>query len=490
LVSLVAKKATGMVASQAAEDTFNFMKNHKSVKGKKKYRRVEKCMSTVLARSVLSKVHRFDDIQVDCAPETLSAKLSPTAFKPDFGTASLPFWKIVGSNSSPTWFSPAATNYSIANADLALVRLGKATGNFSCINTAWLGTVVRVKHHLLIRDTANGGAWCFAVHHWADSCVLLFPAKSGVFPGSEVQYWEPDLEKEFLVHPLCSFDGIEAITYTWKAPHWQRAAFPASCALPLALRAVSVAGRAPETLIQCAARQAFWSIEKTTLLKLGSFLGYVISHSASLFDIVFAMVHLSLPALSDELVLKITCSRVAAYARTGQWSEELMQVDEAVEVLDPSDEKVLRNQQKDAVSSMEECKTFKQDFKLKAKHVHEAAAKAVPKKKGKPKAVAAKYPARLPKFPEHSITVEMARSCVPEGGFLWADVQFGSWQGHFPPHPRKGRAWRKYGEKEALRLVLEDLWGHYLVQHGLDPCACPIKGIFPEGSGAASSSGG
>ena len=43
------------------------------------------------------------------------------------------------------------------------------------------------------------------------------------------------------------------------------------------------------------------------------------------------------------------------------------------------------------------------------------------------------------------------------------------------------RSWRKYGEAQALQLVLRYFWKLYLVEQGWGPDLCPVQGVFAEG---------
>ena len=63
------------------EDCFNFQKNSKHVKGKKKSRRPEKCMGVVLARKVLSKQHRYGELEVDSGISSRAIGLPAAAFQ-------------------------------------------------------------------------------------------------------------------------------------------------------------------------------------------------------------------------------------------------------------------------------------------------------------------------------------------------------------------------------------------------------------------------
>ena len=44
-----------------------------------------------------------------------------------------------------------------------------------------------------------------------------------------------------------------------------------------------------------------------------------------------------------------------------------------------------------------------------------------------------------------------------------------------------GGSWRKHGEAQALKLVLQYLWMLWLDEQGWGPEQCPVKGVFAEG---------
>lgn len=83
IIRLAQENYTGIFASQLCEDCFNFQKNSRLVKAKKKYRRVEKTMGVVLAKKVLSKQHRFAEVPCDVPTQSRSVRLRKEAFAAD-----------------------------------------------------------------------------------------------------------------------------------------------------------------------------------------------------------------------------------------------------------------------------------------------------------------------------------------------------------------------------------------------------------------------
>lgn len=499
LTDLVFKKSCGMVSTQACEDSFNYMKNNNKIKGKRKYGRPQKCMSVVVAKSVLSNIHGFREIDIETHPQGLTGKLLREDFQANSSssTPSLPFHKLVSTSSTTPWPSPGPQNYSCAHADLALIRDAHRCGDWSMIDTAWLGEAfVRPKHRILLRDASNGGSWFFAVAAWPDSVVVGFPCKACTVPHTGVMYWEFDTHfQEPVLFPLCRLDGIEAVRYKFVAPISQHLDHPRLRGIAPMVRAFNALPSGPKPLLEIAAECSFWEVEKSALLRIASFIGLHMSSTSSLFDVVFGLIQRAKPGLNDEGVLELTQRRVALISDRVQWADELLSVDEAAEVLQPGDIKQLRSEQMSMNNHKAEALNFKNDFRQKTKMVAEARAKATGKataRKPQNKRPTGKYPKKVPVWPEANIPVDLARSCAPEGGTLWRDPRFGSWQGHFEPYPRIGRSWRKYGEGRSLQLVLQNLWGWWLFNRGLGEEACPIDGVFdtPAAAGASSSSAG
>lgn len=487
ITALARRKTTGMVSSQCAEDTFNFMKNHKKIKSKKKYRRPQKCMAVVLSRKVLSTTHHFKDIEVDINPEEQSAGLDVSAFRPDPEESSLPFKKLVSASSSTPWPSPGASNFCLSVADLAILAAAKETGQWNALDTAWLGSaLVRPKHRLLLRDAANDGRWVFAVQSWPDSAVLGFPATMHTVPGSTEHYWDIDLSfAELVLFPLWRLEGMEAVCYSWRAPSWQLENYRGTCQLPRAVRAFCSSPSGIQPLLHVAAECGFWEIERSTLVKLASFVGAPVQTSMTMFEVVFALVGHCIPSASDERILAMTRNRVALIFERSEWADDLLEVDEAADLLQHGDVKQLRSEQKAMKEVRSESQVFASCYKAKAKQVASTRVDTKEKKKitGARKKVGEEtsaYPRRAPVWPAHSISIDIARTVVPEGGTLWRCVRFGNWQGHFKPYPRISRSWARYGGGPALLMVLRNMWGWWLMDRGLDESACPVEGTFTQ----------
>lgn len=206
ILELAAENFHGVMASQACEDSFNFMKNSKLVKAKRRFRRPEKCFGVAVAKGVADKVHRYKPVNCDVPVQGRSIKLKRSIFVPEVREASMQFNKICSTGATPAWYSPSAENWTARDADLALLRHCHDKGSFLDASTAWLGELCRGQHQLLIRQ--QGGAWLFPLHFWSGSCVLALRAKCGSLPGTTLQFWEPESgEDAFTLVVVANLEG-------------------------------------------------------------------------------------------------------------------------------------------------------------------------------------------------------------------------------------------------------------------------------------------
>lgn len=483
-------KFSGMVATQACEDSFHHMKNSRLQRGKRRFRRPERCMASVLARSVLSRVHAFEDVQASASSESATERLSRRCFVPDPEASSLPLGKIVDNRPTTTWVSPNASNICLKDADLELVRYAKNAQDWTIIDRAWQGILLQAKHRIVFRRAGEPEQWFFAGHAWRDSAVVAFPAVSMQLEGSNETYYERGTALQnpvFFV--VADIADIEAVSVSFRSLAWQFAQSAEASKLQPKVRAFAVAGRRPEPLLKVAAREALWSVDKASLMLFARYSGFAVSAGSSLFDTVFDLCKAQLPELDDDAILRSVCRRVSLMQSRQQWSGELAQADEAMEVLDRQGEKAMASAKSQQADLVKETEVFVKDDSAKANTVRGSAKSLA--KKSKAALGSATYPRRLPTWPEHNIDMKSARGLLPTGATLWRDIRYGNFQAHYPPFPRVSRSWNKYGEKGALTLVLEDVWDSFLFEHALPRNACPVKDLFsfvPEHAVASASS--
>jgi hypothetical protein len=247
----------------------------------------------------------------------------------------------------------------------------------------------------------------------------------------------------------------------------------------LGLLAVSDVSYQP--FLHLAARHAFWKVEKVELMKLAKMQKVEVPANVSLYQLVVSLIKAILPGCTTDECIKYAKFRVAHGEKSDTWHDEISACDEAQAVLERSDAQAVKTEQKNAAADKQEHIEFRKEFTKASRKAAEERAKFSQKTdKQKKDELKRKYK-KLPDLPPSDIPVHNARCMIPPGSFLWQDDKQGSWQGHHPPYPRKGRSWRKWGEGTALKLVLRHLWCRYLIDEGWDCDLCPVPDLFEAG---------
>ena len=153
-------------------------------------------MSTMTSTCVGSTKHNFYEV-----PVTNRLKHQhypkPEVFVPKKNGGTLPFYKMVSTSSTTPHYSPGPENWSVSTADLAVLRVANQQDNFDILTTVWLGTFVRAAHHIVFKHRGANAQWYFAVTHFKDSAVLMWPARYDRVQANGNYYhcWQP-LQRE------------------------------------------------------------------------------------------------------------------------------------------------------------------------------------------------------------------------------------------------------------------------------------------------------
>lgn len=278
---------------------------------------------------------------------------------------------------------------------------------------------------------------------------------------------------------------VEACAFKWRSPAWQAAALP-SGAKRLAPAARAVPEGPPAALLTIAAQYAFWEMERSFVQKLGKHIGAVVPDGSSLLETLAIVVQHVLQCDLDR-AMEVLQRRMAVLDLGGQWCDELMEVEEAASLLDRHDSAVMTQQKARATQGKEESKAFRQAYVAR----RQASSGSGASKGRKHATMSAKSlglrAGRIP--PIGTIPHSQAKQWAPPKSSVWRGVQSGSWQGHMEPFGRISRSWNRYGEEEALRLVLVHLWQNFCDLQGVRYEDCPLQGLLEQGSTATSSDG-
>lgn len=158
---------------------------------------------------------------------------------------------------------------------------------------------------------------------------------------------------------------------------------------------------------------------------------------------------------------------------TSALGSEILQVDEALGVLERRDAEEFNKQKETFAQERTEKSDFRRAFGKKRRELLELAKSQA--KGRKPAARSQNTKAR--KMP-CSITHERAKEFAPPGASVWRGLTRGEFCGHLPPYRRVSCSWARYGQEGSLRETLRLLWRQWLAAQGLGEADCPVQGMF------------
>ena len=172
-----------------------------------------------------------------------------------------------------------------------------------------------------------------------------------------------------------------------------------------------------------------------------------------------------------------------------QAGDTLLQVNEAVQVLDRDDDKKVEAEKTDvkqrAVARSSLASEYEKKTRIvKATLVAAAAAAALAAGPAKPKAKAkGKGKCGGPPAPKLPATIDhiTIKPFTPPGCYVWRGLTRGEWCGHCLPLPRVRCPWSVSGEYAAALSVLRTLWQQYCMLNGLSfPVDCPYSELHSD----------
>ena len=458
--------------TQMIEDMNGAQQNARGLRSIVRFRRPERAMASVLKKKITSERHRWLELLVDSAEASRSDRLGQEYFVEDIGARSLPWGQIVSTTPSTSYYSPKAENITVNVADDVLVKHLHAMGDFNRCEDSWVGCLANVRHKILLglKEADGSVAWHHGLFHFDRSAVLTWPGRLVKVAGTALMYFQhSDAVARPSLRPLTSLADLQACTFEWRSFAWQVRTLPKGTATVGMLPFIE---EGPMGAVELAARCAFWSMDRGTVLSFAASRGIVVDDAASLAEVLFSVVQRVL-LISDEAAVKILEKRLTLNDLTNTFADVFLEIDVAHEVLDRADASDLIQEQKEMQRVAQDDAAFRKSFRHKQEQLNKGKGRGAKTGKGEGK-LAARYAA------PSTIPQAQAREFAPEGTHIWRGVVRSEWCGHCPPHRRAAASWLVFGEQQALRVVLQRLWDQWLGLRGLDRSACPYDGLWDE----------
>ena len=205
--------------------------------------------------------------------------------------------------------------------------------------------------------------------------------------------------------------------------------------------------------MKIAAAQAFWDLDAGFLLKLWN------AHPD--FDAppekedevsLLCLMARHFLGQSDQEAMDIVKLRWKENDIQNWYTAEFLQLDEALQVLDVPDVRMVQEGQKAQGSINERWSEFKRNFRSKAESLREAEAAG---KKAKPGCKAGAKKDRKPL--DATIPRSQAKACLPPNASIWQSRKGRAWCVHVKPRPRISEPWGT-DQGVALAIVYQRAW--------------------------------
>ena len=363
---------------------------------------------------------------------------------------------------------------------------GKLAPGFEGIDRAWLSDAFEMSHRFVFQrldaKPEHKSKWYLALQHFKQSSVTVWPCLERVMEGGPVQFeLDTGCTEPVLIPVAEALSVFIACPIVWRSWLWQYQNMPE-------LRASLTPGvklfrlGPPSSIFTLACRSAFWNLSRTLIVKWAMEEDIVCDSSMSLFEVLMYVLleHLKLPE-SD--VLDIVSKRLHIHDLASHFAPALLDLDEALEVLEKDDQRKVTEEQKSTVTHQKERSDFAACFRKKREEIRVAVAgpkaKAKAKVKGKGKG---KEPPEPPFRWDSDISHADAKRLIPPGSSIWRGLTRREWCGHHEVSGaiRVRAPWDGLGgQQAALKNVVGRLWRQHLEHWGLPETDAPA-GMFDD----------
>ena len=264
------------------------------------------------------------------------------------------------------------------------------------------------------------------------------------------------------VIPIMGINGtlLKAASFVWKSWFWQAHHADARGKLKPGIRLV-ILGTVESEMSVVAARKAFWHLGKVQLSQVAKGMNIALPAGAAIFDMVFEMCKHILK-LSEEETLQIVRQRLQEPMCHETTCEALQEIEEAIQVLDTEDQKMVNEAKDTDLRRRESRLSFSEGYKKKSQSLFIRSG-------GKVKTYKLK----------HNMTQEQAKQLIPLGSSIWRNTVVPGWCGHVPGFSRCSASFHIHkGQQAALTHILKQMWTDHLDLRGLPKSFCTVEGLL------------
>ena len=230
LRSMLLNRSLACLSTQVIEDFNNVMKNDKTRRGQKRFRRPSTSMAAGLHSRTIDGTHNFDVVPLDSCLPRKAIVLSRQVFEPSPGSQTMDFSSVVSTVSKTDYFSPSAANVGLPVADMAMLHHARKAGLSRHLGVAWSGFFCDWSHSLCFRVVEDGVqtlGWHLGLSHFDGSACIAWPVSVEPVVGHpEITLVRAMAIAQPAMVAVMSLKGVEAFKVSWRSWAWQREQFP------------------------------------------------------------------------------------------------------------------------------------------------------------------------------------------------------------------------------------------------------------------------
>ena len=469
--------------SVVSEEALGTMKNKKRNMAARKFKKPAFSMHAVLSSKMLSSRFHYDETPYDVPLASKLETLPASAFRASKKVCTLPFSELVSTSQKTEHWSPGSVSLNVPIADLYMKRDAKElNNNFEGCRHAWLGELLGASHKMLFRYDGfhPDGTWYLGLMHFDASAAWCWPGKLVSVADSTQSFFEPEPTMDQF-HFVTVFDldeKAQACALVFRSWAWQVRNLPPAFAQASKPAIRLFVEEGPSNPLAISAGQAFWDLKMSFLKKILDYKGWLLPPdcNGNLCKTLLFTITKSRNCSETDAADKLS-KRLRLNDQTAVFMHDLLNLDEALDVLDVKDAQVFEQNQKDAENELHAMSNFYKDFVALRREMHD---KAAPKKKAK-----AKEKPRIA-IPNH-IDQPEAKKYLPPDASIWRGRVKRTWNAHVVGRARISEPWGA-DEQRALATILQRSWAQWLDLKGKVWAECPWDFADVAAAAAAASS--